>query len=112
MTDNDIIKALEYCSKRGGCIDCPIHVECCADNYLVERKALAIINRQKAEIACLKNKQQATEQATEQVRAEAIKEFAERAKIEYFTEFFCGQKFDLIHGWIDDLVKEMVGEGE
>lgn len=45
-------------------------------------------------------------------RAEDIKEFAERLKVENFTKFFCGQKYDLIHGWIDDLVKEMVGERE
>ena len=42
-------------------------------------------------------------------KAKAIKEFAERLK-ENFTEQFCGQKYDLIHGWIDNLVKEMVGD--
>lgn len=44
-----------------------------------------------------------------EIKSEAVKEFAVRLKGN-FTEQFCGQKYDLIHGWIDNLLKEMVGE--
>ena len=51
MTDNDIIKALEYCTDKGYCSDCPYckrHLDC-----KIEYDALDLINRQKAEIESL-----------------------------------------------------------
>ena len=41
--------------------------------------------------------------------ADGVKEFAERLK-EKFTLQWCGSKYGIIHGWIDSLVKEMVGD--
>ena len=56
MTDNDIIKALDICGNKGidiECAECPYcrHFDCGADSA---KDALDLINRQKAEIACLK----------------------------------------------------------
>ena len=80
---------------------------------VVIKHALKNYNRQKAEIERLeKHIAFEVESAYDRGHKVAIKEFAERLKVETFTKFFCGQKFDLIHGWIDDLVKEMVGERE
>ena len=63
MTDEQIIKALECCNTFTLCIDCPYHdVPYC--DVRVVRDALALINRQRAEIA--------------RARAEAAQEFAER----------------------------------
>lgn len=39
-------------------------------------------------------------------KQKVLKEFAERLK-KHFTIEFCGQKYDLIHGWIDNLLIEM-----
>ena len=52
MTDNDIIKALEYCSDAlSNCTICPYEDD---DNYQcfdkVKKDAIDLINRQKAEI--------------------------------------------------------------
>ena len=67
MTDEQIIKALEYC-KIGECDDCPFYgvKEDCEVEILEE--ALNVIYRKKAEI----------EQEIKEIKSEAIKEFAER----------------------------------
>ena len=44
-----------------------------------------------------------------QAKAEAYKECIEKVK-ENFTEQFCGQKYDLIHSWFNNVLKELVGE--
>ena len=49
MTDNEIIKALERCSSQGDCDKCPAYKpssECIA---ILQKNALDLINRQKAE---------------------------------------------------------------
>ena len=47
MSDNEIIKALEYCCKNGHCKNCP---HSCLTDGNIEELALDLINRQKAEI--------------------------------------------------------------
>lgn len=58
MTDNEIIKALECCSDDCGktCegMRCPMIAECQTDINALKKSALALINRQKAEIERLK----------------------------------------------------------
>lgn len=56
MTDNEIIKALEYCEDSADtdkhCLKCPY----CNESYCLDKMmadALSIINRQKAEIDAL-----------------------------------------------------------
>ena len=62
MTDNEIIEALECCSKddgRGCPEDCPCYERDCAkDLYFIEKQAVDLINRQKAEIKSLINGQE------------------------------------------------------
>lgn len=119
MTDTKIIKALECCKDNSfnnfPCEKCPYRGtrRYCANNLCED--ALALINRQKAEIERLKDMVSQNEGALPRyealIRAEAVKEFAERLKekaITYYT---------IIGHWvsvkdIDNLVKEMEGEHE
>ena len=122
MTDNEIIKALECCSKAVGCNDCK-KIQCslyraCWKDYRIMghpiiHYALDLINRQKAEIERLKKGWKADVIETSNIKTEAIKEFAERLKESKY------QSSDWSHGEhpfvvevddIDNLVKEMVGE--
>lgn len=114
MTDNEIIKRLERCVKRGNRNN---------NTDII----LGLINRQKAEIERLKNENEIlsknadnafqeglneaqdlyAEQVKAEIKSEAIKEFAKRLK--------CGvpQETGVIRCYnIDDLVKEMVGNAE
>ena len=91
MSDKNIIKALQICtSEHLGCEDgCPyLKVEC---TNSLRKDSFDLINRQKAEIEMLKadieNANKINFQAVsglsafaENIRAEAIKEFAERKK--------------------------------
>ena len=133
MTDKDIIKALECCSKAHGvrdCIslNCPLfdkerHLYLCihGDTDLFGI-SLDLINRQKAEIDnsnhiikmlnnnigdMLERQPKLLECAEKHVK-KVIKEFAERLKI-YSCRLKDGHDMvDVI--CIDNLVKEMVGE--
>lgn len=57
MTDNETIKALECClsSNYEDCLECPLHSDFYPDSCRCKRdkNALALINRQKAEIRTL-----------------------------------------------------------
>lgn len=51
MTDEQIIKALEYCSEDDFCVSqCPFFESTHCDKTQIARFALDLINRQKAEI--------------------------------------------------------------
>ena len=119
MTDNEIIKALECCEAGVQC-----DAECPAADYvdficnLQRRDIISLINRQKAEIESLQQKYELSEaereanvkgftENLETVRAEAIKEFAERLKSTMFNEdFLLCEPCDMAN-IIDNLVKEM-----
>ena len=49
------------------------------------------------------------EELIAKAKAEAYKECIEKVK-ENFTEQFCGQKYDLIHSWFNNVLKELIGE--
>lgn len=109
MTDNEILKALECCG-IANCDGCPFADEeyGCKDNGLT-LFALDLINRLEAEVEQWKeeaNRYQTlwceAENDLQTAKAEAYKEFAERLKTE--TKGLIGANF------IDNLVKEMVGE--
>ena len=114
MTDNEIIKALEYCDNQGitsECEKCSIKNGC---RSVLIKNALDLINRQKEEIEelskfvseerCYEIAREMIPQFVKQARTAAIKEFAEKLKAE--TKGLLGANF------VDDLVKEMVGESE
>ena len=154
MTDNEIIKALECCSKypeEQDCSECPLNSRGadCLD-FELGKFVLDLINRQKEEIERLKTENkdiseqfrildvecerlekanekqkaeierlnspyemqvEASKKLENSIKAEAVKEFAERLKKKavmvrgYFIVRFLIDTYS-----IDNLVKEMVGE--
>lgn len=110
MTDNEIMKALELCSKITvqNCKLCPYNrgrgFDC---NERLNKEALDLINRQKAEI--------------ETTRTKVIKEFAEKLK-SYMSNLEANSPNkayktameDMLSYYvpkiIDDVVKEMTGD--
>lgn len=119
MTDEQIVKALECCGKMNECKkECPLGdvggVDKCIHTLMLD--ALELIKRQQAEIKRLK--QEATELrlrkemyrvTVDEVRAEAIREFAERLKAGA-SRIQIGGKYEykmVTSNYIDYLVKEM-----
>ena len=129
IIDEQIIKALECCAKEedGNCAirGCPLHKHCKKDIHTLEKSALDLINRQKAEIDRLKkenefhrktiteNAQRALEVLVDEIdkaKSEAIKEFAERLKEKTKLLPFAAMPHTYVTGIdIDRLVKEMEG---
>ena len=139
MTDEQIIKALEYCATDDGddCFQCPYGniVYKPGNGGCVNRcrkEALDLINRQKEEIERLKKNIDGlnifTKNHMKVIRLQAIKEFAERLKskvndLEFRTKThrktvpikFCDDNanwvmHECIPKEIDKLVKEMTEE--
>lgn len=135
MTDNEIIKLLKCC-KKSQCSKCYYSKEC--DGYTQVNYALDLITRQQAEIERLKStndekfsqwnmlaektKQHYADlynEAKDIFKSEAVKEFADGLKNKIKTECnpYGKPTFDYdtslaIMRYIDNLVKEMVGEKE
>ena len=127
MTDAEIKKALECHCRPVCCIDCPMHNRE-HDNCVTELWSLSLdlINRQQAEIERLQAYKTLYEDLNAEyletiaciksIKAEAIKEFAERLKenkIDIDVSFGYGKEVyteavAVIE--IDNLVKEMVGD--
>lgn len=115
MTDDEIIKALEYCgSGYGNCYSCPYDSGSCITTEgesLLLKSALDLINRQKADIEQLKKdlmmcklEKEMMYQVADEIKSVAIKDFAEQLK----------KRFYLFNGrcvvdvpQIDNLVKEI-----
>ena len=124
MTDKEIIKALECCINDENCENCPLHhkkIENACVLTVVEfyKEILDLINRQQAEIERLnirlrKERHQFDDlgKMYSEIRAEAIKEFAQRLKKEKYS--VCaghGMSECVVSVYdINNLVKEMVGE--
>ena len=129
FTDDEIVKALECCSKDSmlNCRKCPYEESCNMGRSDMQKDALDLINRQKAEIERL------TETSEEAVscfhrmeslynikcmelkvaKTEAIKEFAERLKQHCAPGGEFGDPCGVLTAtdrWIDQLVQEMTGE--
>lgn len=134
VTDNEIIKALECCMDEMGCTKgCPCFepkakgAHCKVSKKLeLEKLTLDLINRQKAEKSNLTSNLTSAKAEIERlkqdlkittknyveggkiIKAEAIKEFAERLKSE--IEF--SDTITKVERHIDKLVKEMVGDSQ
>ena len=120
MTDKEIIQALEYCAKREcqNCarIDSVITQECDCRLDLIEIST-NLINRQQAEINQLRLSYilESPLERISSVRAEAIKEFAERLKkhcrkmepSDFSSDFW---DYAVLVSDVDKLVNEMVSE--
>ena len=118
MTDNEIIKALDFCEGYNGvsfCNDCPLFEE---DNciHILARETRNLINRQKAEIERYKGVIKILEKDVKTAKSEAYKEFAERLKegevymrIEFPNTRSGTETYVVLSEDIDNLVKEMDG---
>lgn len=135
MTDNEIVKALECCSKKGNCKGCPCYIDYEHTKCLEMKKGcLDLINRLQAENELLKEKhiednkllndrviesvnavskahlryEKALEEKFKTAKAEAYKEFAERLKHKAIN---IGVNDSVVSkNVIDNLLKEMVGD--
>lgn len=119
MTDADIIKALAFCSDPDStcdrCVLFDIRDESCECASKLRLEAIALIIRQKAEVEEKSNKLREVLPIVAEIKAESIKEFAERLKERkcHYTETEHTFNFDGVDvDEIDNLVKEMVGEGK
>ena len=129
LTDEDIISSLEVIATTRNCDECKIR-NCkwgtCNCSQITANAALDLINRQKAEIERLQKEVnlvsiqfQDLQERTNEVKAEAYKEFAERLKNKIIsdTAYGCDAsqhtgyydyqiKIGDIPEYIDNLVKE------
>ena len=126
MTDNDIIKALECHSLRmydpkGACKECPYKRKAmCMEEAIAD--TIALINRQKEEIERLSSDRYLLKEDgtmtllprtdVTKIRAEAIKEFAERLKDDCCGHVWFEIEDEQFVQYLDCLVKEMVGDGD
>ena len=131
MTDNEIIKALECCFlSECDCKDCPYRDFEICDTAKMINTVIDLIKRQQAEIERLKIRKKEyafcnllgnclvySENLKDynkmriDLKAEAIKEFAERLKTNHITKDDKGKVHLLIeYDEFDNLVKEMVGD--
>ena len=124
MTDKDkeIVQTLKNHIEAEDCVTCESFGKC--NEFLLTKDTLDLINRQKAEIEKLKGSTivsniMESQRIKREAKAEAYKEFAERLKNKIKTECnpYGKPTFDYdtsisIMRYIDNLVKEMVGEKE
>ena len=122
LTDNEIVKALECCSKPVGenCKECPLHLTDCL-KVNIEELALDLINRQKAENERLTTALKEISNGLAEVKvlvardlknakAEAYKEFAEELHNKAMKPEEICDNFAVGCNTIDNLLKELVGE--
>ena len=107
MTDNEIIKVLEFCPEHNCDVECPLFNTPYCVNVLMQN-ALDLIKRQHERIERLKDNLDAVlkERAD---HTEAVREFAERLNEKAFHDMNDGEAIVYCCD-IDNLVKEMVGD--
>lgn len=122
FTDDEIIHSLKVCSNDGDCSECLINPH--KGNYgyctsLAIKAALDLINRQKVKIEGLESNLKFVRGTNRRlienesvVRAEAIKEFAQRLIASKIKPEFPWDDFFVTEGAIDTLVKEMTEESK
>ena len=115
MKDEDIIKALEcLVGDSISCQSCaydPSEYPRCKENCA--KDAIALINRQKAEIERLQTEKDNLIRTYKECALEVVKEFADRLKEEAIPAEIGKYTYDIVTTkCIDNLVKEMVGDME
>lgn len=121
ITDEEIKSSLEVIATTRNCNECKIR-NCkwgtCNCSQITANAALDLINRQKAEIEKLKGSTivsniMESRRIKREAKAEAYKEFAERLNEEAQIAD-CFDSYNMVVGthFIDNLLKEMVGEKE
>lgn len=116
LTDAEIKKALECCAKETvDCENCPANREFVYWQCFDEVKILTVdlINRQEEEIERLKAEIKFSDyleyETTNQIKAEAYKEFAERLKEKFARQVSKGY-CKVLNDFVDNLLKELEGE--
>lgn len=120
MTDNEIIKVLEFCPEHNCDVECPLFDTPYCVNVLM-KNALDLIQRQQERIERLKDNLDAV-LAERADHTEAIKEFADNLKkdiknhrLEMYLNGLKGthrtdeMTYETIIEYIDNLLEEMVG---
>lgn len=134
LTDEDVVEGLERCistTTDKACAGCPFNKQnlCDIDQWALEKYALNLINRQKAEIERLKSandekfcqwdmlaektKQHYADlynEAKDILKSEAYKEFAEKLKKRYDNPVWYLGGSNGFFDNLDNFVKEMVDE--
>lgn len=130
LTDEEIIRNYEWCigCTSDRCRECTMDEESFCEEELQDL-VLDLINRKKAEIERLKEcpkcvyeyDGEVTEycvqgpcpnfKTVEQIKAEAYKEFAKTVKDKWFNKDYYSPDVDF-DDFVDNLLKEMVGEEE
>lgn len=134
LTDEDVVEGLERCistTTDKACAGCPFNKQnlCDIDQWALEKYALNLINRQKAEIERLKSandekfcqwdmlaektKQHYADlynEAKDILKSEAYKEFAEKLKKRYDNPVWYLGGYNGFFDNLDNFVKEMVDE--
>ena len=119
LTDEEIIFSLKIIATTGNCDECKIR-NCkwgtCNCSQITANAALDLIKRQKSEIERLQKEvnlvsilYQDLQERTDEIKAEAYKEFAERLKHSFFDNGYESPDVDFDY-FVDNLLKEMVGE--
>lgn len=129
LTDNEIVKALEYCSRQGITSECErCKVKGCRSELI--KLALDLINRLQAENEELKTENQILSQQrfniferieySDKLKAEAYKECIEKVKeidlYQFIEEYYQNAelRYEVRRDWFDEhinnLLKELVGE--
>lgn len=132
MTDEQIIKALEtHLSNEGECSECAYFENIGSCVGIMHKDLYDLINRQKAEVenqsenfkrlvaehrklqtdySSMQSTLAKMSMGVEQAKAEAIKEFAEAFKVKFAKERY-RDNYVIDDEMLDNLVKEMAGEG-
>jgi hypothetical protein len=134
LTDEDVVEGLERCispTTNKACAGCPFNKQnlCDIDQWALEKYALNLINRQRAEIERLKSandekfcqwdmlaektKQHYADlynEAKDILKSEAYKEFAEKLKKRYDNPVWYLGGSNGFFDNLDNFVKEMVDE--
>lgn len=134
LTDEDVVEGLERCistTTDKACAGCPFNKQnlCDIDQWALEKYALNLINRQRAEIERLKSandekfcqwdmlaektKQHYADlynEAKDILKSEAYKEFAEKLKKRYDNPVWYLGGSNGFFDNLDNFVKEMVDE--
>lgn len=119
FTDEEIKSSLEVIATTRNCNECKIR-NCkwgtCNCSQITANAALDLINRQKAEIEKLKGSTivsniMESQKIKREAKAEAYKEFAQIIKDKWFDNRYDSPDIDF-DDFIDNLLKEMVGEKE
>ena len=112
MTDNEIIRCLRHC-RAGDCENCKA-LNVCGATFSFHKEALALINRQNAEIERLKKNIDGlnifTTNHMKVIRVQAIKEFAERLRNKIWYSDWCNFEKPITPEIITNLVQEMTEE--